>query len=267
MTYSKGGAAQKSGQPWKWKIGGTFAAGIIMAAIYSCAQNMPPHGGPASAVQPGAPLELGAAKAKVPFEPTLMTKADYPKMYKQLGPTKFDATNSLMSWAALAAANSKQCSEVTDIGVSDKSTRRAVLWFVDCKNSERFMISEEQAIATRDQYDPKASPEAKARAEQVAVAEPKSARWKNFNEGDAVTACRTLVQSTMANQKSFDAAWTWDSQKDDNTGLVTLQQDFNAENGFGATISSRYSCVVNAAQGSRIVKLSIREGAGWRSLI
>ena len=238
-----------------------------MAAIYSCAQNMPPHGGPTSAVQPGAPLELGAAKAKVPFEPALMTKADYPKMYKQLGPAKFDAANSLMSWAALAAANSKQCSEVTDIGVSDKSTRRAVLWFVGCKNSERFMISEAQAIAVRDQYDPNASPEAKAHAAQVAVAEPKSARWKNFKESDAVTACRTLVQSTMTNQRSFDAAWTWDSEKDDDTGLVTIQQDFDAQNGFGGTISSRYSCVVNADQGSRIVKLSIREPTGWRKLI
>lgn len=238
-----------------------------MAAIYSCAQNMPPHGGTTSAGQPGAPLELGVAKAKVPFEPALMTKADYPKMYKQLGPAKFDAANSLMSWAALAAANSKQCSEVTDIGVSDKSTRRAVLWFVDCKNSERFMISEAQAIAVRGQYDPNASPEAKARAAQVAVAEPMSARWKDFKEADAVTACRTLVQSTMTNQRSFDAAWTWDSEKDDDTGLVTIQQDFDAQNGFGGTISSRYSCVVNADQGSRIVKLSIREPTGWRKLI
>ncbi|WP_447759003.1 hypothetical protein [Sphingopyxis fribergensis] len=210
---------------------------------------------------------LSAAKAKVPSDPVLMTKAGYPKMYKQLGPAKFDTANELMSWAVLAAANSKQCSEVTDIGVSDKSTRKAITWYVDCKNSERFMISEEQAIATRDQYDPSASPEAKARAAKVAVAEPKSARWKSFKEGDAVTACRTLVQSTMTNQRSFDAAWTWDSQKDDDTGLVTLQQDFNAQNGFGATISSRYSCVVNADQGSRIVKLSIREAAGWRKVI
>lgn len=267
MAHSGDGAAQASGQSWKWKIGGTFAAGIMMAAIYSCAQNMPPQDGSSSGVEPGAPLALSAAKAKVSFEPVLMARTDYPKMYKQLGRAKFDEANALMSWAALAAANSKQCSEVTDIGVSDKSTRQAVTWYVDCKNSERFMISEEQAIATRDQYDPKASPEAKARASQVAVAEPKSARWKIFNEGDAVTACRTLVQSTMTNQRSFDAAWTWDSEKDDDTGLVTLQQDFDAQNGFGATISSRYSCVVNADQGSRIVKLSIREAAGWRKVI
>lgn len=249
------------------KASGTFLAGIVMAGIYSCAQNMPPQDTAATGVQPGAPLALSAAKAKVSFEPVLMARTDYPKMYKRLGPAKFDEANALMSWAALAAANSKQCSEVTDIGVSDKSTRKAVTWYVDCKNSERFMISEDQAIATRDQYDPNASPEAKARASQVAVAEPKSARWKNFNEGDAVTACRTLVQSTMNNQRSFDAAWTWDSEKDDDTGLVTLEQDFNAQNGFGATISSRYSCVVNADQGSRIVKLSIREAAGWRKVI
>lgn len=249
------------------KASGTLLAGIVMAGIYSCAQNMPPQGVAATGVQPGALMAFADAKAKVPFEPVLMTSSGYPKIYKQLGPAKFDAANSLMSWAALAAANSKQCSEVTDIGVSDKSTRRAVVWFVDCKNSERFMISEAQAVAVRDQYDPNASPEAKAHAAQVAVAEPKSARWKNFKEGDAVTACRTLVQSTMANQQSFDTAWTWDSQKDDDTGLVTLQQDFSAQNGFGATINSRYSCVVNADQSSRIVKLSIREAAGWRKLI
>lgn len=249
------------------KASGTFLAGIVMAGIYSCAQNMPPQGGAATGVQPGATLALSVAKAKVPFDPVLMTKAGYSKMYEQLGPAKFDVANELMSWAALAAANSKQCSEVTDIGVSDKSTRKAVTWYVDCKNSERFMISEDQAVATRDQYDPNTTPEAKARSAQIAVAEPKSARWKDFKEADAVTSCRTLVQSTMANQRSFDAAWTWDSEKDDDTGLVTIQQDFNAQNGFGGTISSRYSCVVNADQGSRIVKLSVREPTGWRKLI
>ncbi|NLR71192.1 hypothetical protein HGI47_09935 [Novosphingobium sp. ERN07] len=186
-----------------------------------------------------------------------MDRADYRKTFAKLGKKQFDNANDLMKWAAVAAAESDKCDKVVVVGISDYATAKELQWFVDCENKERFQIREAQAVAVR----------AKFAAANVAVAEPKSAQWKNFNERVAVSDCKSLVQSVMTDRGSFDAAWTWDSEKDDQTGRVTIQQDFEAKNGFGGTISSRYHCVIDTKIGGRIVKLKVREADGWRTLI
>ncbi|MEZ5710100.1 MAG: hypothetical protein R3E02_12015 [Blastomonas sp.] len=196
-----------------------------------------------------------------------MDRNDYAKTYAKLGEAQFDNANNLMRWAAIAAAESKQCDQVEIVDVSDRATRSELQWFVDCKNKERFQIKQAQAEAAKGKYDPDATPQQRKAAKQVAVAEPKSARWKNFNEAIAVTACQSLVRSAMINQGSFDTAWGWDSEKNDDTGIVTIQQDFEAENGFGGTISSRYHCEVDTNLAGRITTLKIREINGWRDLI
>ena len=48
---------------------------------------------------------------------------------------------------------------------------------------------------------------------------------------------------------------------------MIFQGDFEAKNGFGGTISSRYHCEVDADHGSRVVKLRYRDGNGWHKLI
>lgn len=220
----------------------------------------------AVAVDPVADA-LGALRAKLPFEPVLITRADYPKMYTKLGKAKFDTANGLMAWAALAAAESEQCPKVKDIGVSDSSTRTAVRWYVDCENGERFMVTEELAIAARDQYDPAATLAARAKAKQVAVAEPKSARWKKFNEANAATACDLLTQQAMLVPRSFSTGWNrWQIEKNDETGIVTIERDFKSENAYSMKINGRYRCVLNGDEGT-VKGLSIREPTGWRKLM
>lgn len=196
-----------------------------------------------------------------------MTRAEYGTTYSRLGSSQFDNANALMLWAAIAAAESDQCNRVEVVAVSDKATREELQWFVDCANKERFQIKQAQAEAAQSKYDPAVKPEEREAAKKVAVAEPKSARWKDFNMAQAITACSTLVRSAMLNQGSFDAAWSYDSEKNDDTGIVTIQQDFEAQNGFGGTISSRYHCEIDTKIGGRITKLKIREPDGWRDLI
>lgn len=220
--------------------------------------------------EPAAPPKSRYEVLQSKIEPhavSPMTRADFKDTYARLGARQFDNANALMQWAAVAAAESDQCDRVDLVAVSDKATRKELQWFVDCTNKERFQIRQEQAEAARGKYDPAASPEARQAAQQVGTAEPKSARWKDFNMATALTSCTTLVRSAMLNQGSFDAAWSYDSEKNDETGVVTIQQDFEAQNGFGGTITSRYHCEIDTKLAGRVTKLKIREPDGWRNLI
>lgn len=260
-----GSIAMSDQQKLAWKIGGAVIAVLFVMGAVSCATEQPADPRPARIAK--TPLERATEKLD-PDAIVLMDRANYPRAYGRLGRVRFDEANDLTRWAALGAAESDQCPKVDTIGLDEqRATRAAIVWYVDCSNRERFVISEEQARATRDRLDPDASPEARQRAETLAIAEPRSARWKDFNEGSAVTTCRNLVRSTMLNQRAFDAAWRWDSERDDDTGIVTIQQDFEGQNGFGGTISSRYHCVVDTNDGIRVRALRIREVDGWRNLI
>ncbi len=240
------------------KPGGWALAVLCLGGLAACGDN-----GEATSLSPLEQLEAKIADDAI----LLMDREGFSSTFDKLGEDQFDRANEFTRWAAVAAAESDQCDDVTLVGVSDHATRRQIQWYVDCANRERFQITQEQAEAARVKYDPAASDEDRTEAAEIAVAEPKSARWKDFNERIALSNCQTLVRSSLLDQGSFDTAWSWDSEKDDKTGLVVIQQDFEAGNAFGGTISSRYDCVVDADNGSQVKELSIREPDGWRKLL
>lgn len=194
-----------------------------------------------------------------------MTQKGFPKMYALLGKKRFEEANGLTRWAAVAAGKSSQCPQIDNVDVSGKATRARLVWFVDCSNKERFMIAEDQAKGARTEFDPKAKPEERATAASLPIALPRSARWKDFKEADAVSQCDILIMRTAVNRSSVDTAWGWDTFKDDETGHVTIERDFDAQNAFGGTISSRYRCIFDA-DAKQVIGLSVREVAGWRKL-
>ena len=243
-----------------WKMGWTFAAGIMMAGVFACAQQMPEAGAP-------EPRTLAQLEAKVSGDAVLlMERADHQTTYSRLGQAQFERANELMRWAALAAGESDACSQVDIVAVSDQATREQIKWFADCANGERFMISQEQALAAQGRYDPKASDEAKALAEATPVAEPKSARWKNFDEATAVSACDLTVQNAMLVPGSFSTGFNrWAIDRNDETGVVVIEREYETENAYGMTLNGRYRCEINTDRGE-LVGLSIKEPNGWQRL-
>ncbi len=196
-----------------------------------------------------------------------MTRADFKKTHAKLGAAKFGEANALMRWAALAAAESDQCPAVDNMGLSDSATAKKLIWYVDCSGSERFMIDETQASATRDRLDPAVTSAARAKAEQFAIAQPKSARWKDFNESNAATACDLLTQQAMLVPRSFSTGFNrWQIEKNDETGIVTIERDYKSENAYSMKINGRYRCVIDSDKGN-IKGLSIREPDGWKKLL
>jgi len=244
------------------KIGVAVVIGLWITAVTSC------QSGDSASAAESETSKLEQVTSKLdPAAVSLMTKADYSKTYKKLGKAQFDTANDLTRWAALAAAESEQCPKVELVAVSDKAARKQIVWFADCSNKERFIITEEQARATRDRLDPAASPEARAKAQALAIAEPKSARWAKFNEAMAVSACDLLTQQAMLVPESFSTGWNrWQIDKNDDTGVVTIEQDFKSENAYSMKINGRYRCVLDGDAGE-VTALSIREPDGWRKLI
>jgi hypothetical protein len=244
------------------KIGVAVAFGLWVTAVASCQSTDTAAAGGSSE------SKLDQATAKVaPDAVSLMTRADFSKTYKKLGKAQFDNANHLTRWAALAAAESEQCPKVDFVAVSDKATRKQIVWYADCSNKERFEITEEQARATRERLDPATKRDAREKADVAALAQPKSARWKDFNEAIAVSACDLLTQQAMLVPRSFSTGWSrWELDKNDETGAVTIERDYKSENAYSMKINGRYRCVIDTDAGD-VTALSIREPDGWRKLI
>lgn len=224
--------------------------------------------------EPEAPIEktddgdqqVAEIRGKVADDAVIAMTADqYPDFYRQLGAARFNEANELSRWAALTTAQSDDCPTVTGVGLSDKATREALRWFVDCSNGERFNIREDQVAAFRAENDPEADEGVRTLAKAAPAVAPVSSRWKGFNDVYAISACDRLVQSTMQNPRSFETDRRWEDRRDPETGQVQFERGFRADAYIG-TINSRYRCDVNADSG-RITGLSIREATGWKKVL
>ena len=257
-------------QKLAWKIGGVVIAGLLIAGVVSCSSGNEAGngggGGSEASSDPASKLDL--LNKKVGLDAVMpMAHADFTKTYAKLGKAQFDNANALMRWAALAAAESDKCDNVEMVAVSDAATRNRIIFYADCANKERFMVDERQARATQDRLDPAATADARKKAEALPVAEPQSARWAKFNETNAVTACDLLTQRAMLVPGSFSTGWSrWAIDKDDDTGIVTIERDFKSENSYSMKINGRYRCILYGDEG-KVKSLSIREPSGWRKLI
>lgn len=251
---------------------------VILSVILLVAYAMvAPHPGETSdmagsnpaSTDPSAPVatRLSTLESNIaPDAVSEMIRADFSDTYNKLGQAQFDKANALAKWAAIAAAESEQCPSVDLVGISDRATRETLQWYVDCGNKERFFINQEQAEAALAIYDPASTPEARATAERVAVAEPVSARWKDFDEASTVSACDLLVEQQMLVPSTFSTGFSrWAMDKNDETGVVVIERDYTSENAYGMEINGRYRCTVNADDGE-LVGLAIREPDGWVNL-
>lgn len=250
---------EKKPFPTAWKVAGLTFAGVFILGFWIDAQQ------PRTSGQVEATTSLATLQARVMDNAIEeMDPGDYPDSYNQLGAEAFGRANEMARWAAIAALTDQRCPKVDIVAISDRASSENLVWLVECDNRERFFISEQQAAAVRARFD-----ETGDGVENQAVAEaptirPESARWDDFSEAEAVTACDMLTKGAMLNPRSFSPGWSWDRDRDSATGEVTFQRDFTADAALGE-INSRYRCVFNADEGT-IVSLAIREIDGWRSI-
>jgi hypothetical protein len=187
--------------------------------------------------------------------------------YAKLGARVWAVSNEYRRWAALSAAESDACDKVDAVAVWDRATRNSLSWRVTCRNGERFIIPEAQARSVRAQFDPAATlADRKRYAAIIEIARPVSAIWRNFSDTTAVAACERVMKEAAVNRASFDGSGMWGVNRDEERGLATIVRDYSASNALGGTLSGKYQCIVNAADGS-VVSLKARDALGLHSVV
>jgi len=207
-----------------------------------------------------ASLETKIGKGAV----TVMHKSDYDKTYAKLGQEAFDRANALVKWAAITAVISDSCNRLEIIDISDQSTVEQLQWFADCQNGERFQITQQQAEQTRDRFA-NAEPDEAIAIDDKAT-KPNSAALDNVNEAVVVGSCDNAVKAALKSRGSYDLAWSYQYREHPDKGRVSVTREFEAQNSFGANISSQYECIVDA-KAMELISLRIKEPTGWETLI
>ena len=85
-------------------------------------------------------------------------------------------------------------------------------------------------------------------------------------ESNAVTACDMVVTQTLVAQNSYKPEFPWHfTDMDDGTGFV--RRTFDATNGFGGTITSKYECTFRYVASTVIMLRVSKPSGGWKQII
>ncbi len=190
-----------------------------------------------------------------------------PMVFKAVGPDAFRTLAKLEPGAYYAAAESNSCNKVASGTVSpDKSTRGRPVWFVDCDNGNRFIISSDEAAAALARMKagrlvPSTLAEGCSADDLQACLQ--SDAQKSASEAEVVAACDAAVKQALVGDSRMD--WTWDYGFGEGD-RIEVARGFKAENAFGAKLRSRYSCEFDAGTGA-ITKLEVEGPFGIHRLI
>lgn len=92
-----------------------------------------------------APIRDGAV-FKYPETKSGLIKAGFPKMLKKLGLSNIKKANKLIPFAAKKAAQNSGCNAVMTADISDKSTKKQLIFYVHAENYTKFYFSEEELL-------------------------------------------------------------------------------------------------------------------------
>lgn len=253
-------------EPGKFEYGctGLLMAVVALAAYKGCTTPSTPPPSPPKAMSKTETLKAMDAKIdELALEP-LDRKYD-PEGYAKLGKRVWRVSNDLRRWAGLAALQNDSCKAVNAIAVSERATRSRLSWHVVC-GDERFVISEAQARSVRAQLDPEATDDDRTKNASVEAVQPMSAAFANFSVASAVVACDNLMEEASVDRGSYDASWSWDEARDEEAGQAIISRQYSAKNAMGGTLSGKYRCVVNAADG-RVVSLKASTAFGIQTIL
>jgi hypothetical protein len=209
---------------------------------------------------------IAKAKASADSIPTY-TRKEFPETYKDVGAETFSRLAELEKGAVYAAAESERCDKVDVSGTSDKSKTKAALFFVDCANGNRFMISQASAEAALKRYHEGALRETKVpescTTTSVSLCNASPAQ-KAMKEAEAVTACDMIVERALISGDA-DTDWGWNYSLGEGD-TVRVVRGFTSTNGFGAKIKSRYFCDIDASK-KDVTRLVIETPFGTEKII
>ena len=154
-----------------------------------------------------------------------LTKKDFPKAYNAWGKSGLDKINSLAFGAAELASMSGKCDKVTDVALSDKKStpKKKIVFYVDCKNKERFYVSESDI-------------------KNKVLPHPISEGFERIDQSSYYSACVKMIKQQANIPSTVDTSIfgrkIWQSP----TGDIIVAQSFTAKNAFGVEAKLNAEC-------------------------
>lgn len=124
-------------------------------------------------------------------------------------------------------ARSPECDYVEVIGISNRSTvRQNAVFYVDCRNHERFYVSETELGS-------------------IAAPASKNAKTAGIIDAVAITACVEQVKDQLKLPLSFDRHVLSTKVYRSPYGNISVDFDFTAKNALGGSIPQHARCAID----------------------
>ena len=222
-----------------------FFAGLAMAVINSeptkpaaaatatAAKPATPSAAPtaptpaAAPAAPAAPAQVDVSTKISPDAVFLIEGEGWDKTRREWGSAGIKRINAAMPKAAEKVAQSSSCDYVELVGLSDRGKpKQQAVFYVDCKNGQRFYVSEDDL---------------KSDAGVVS----KNAKTAAISDSTAIKACEDSVKSQLNFPSTFDRDLLNTSVYRAPTGNIAVQFTFQAKNALGAELPQRARCVID----------------------
>jgi len=245
-----------------WIIGTPLALFVVLALLVGGEKPRAPTAEPASApkaetpqaapVEPPA-VQTATALPEAPLTPeprvapildsatAPITKSGSPRTFKTWGAKGVARINKAYIGAAEIASRSSRCDAVSVTGLSFEKSKppNDIIVFADCKNGERFYVTEAEAAAGS------------------AVASEREGN-EAIGESTALFACRDAVKQQLKYPSTMDASLLMGSSTGRAmNGAVQVYFTFEAKNDLGAMLPHEAYCTVDM-NGLRIESIKTR---------
>lgn len=164
-----------------------------------------------------------AEYAYAPYE-----KAGYPKTFAKWGPSAVKKINALRKEAAFLVALDPKCNmvEVSELSDERSTPKDKIVIFVDCRNNQRFYLTEEQIKAGADPV---------SKNETTAL----------ISDERAIEACESQIRAALQYPSSYSRSLLGVSVFRSNYGNIAVTIEFDAKNGLGMEVPQIARCVVD----------------------
>lgn len=242
------------GRPWVAVTAGLVVCivGMVLLAVQtkpqsSVASSLPKQNPaavpPAQSAAPApskqtSPKQAQAPEAKKPEVVDIRSKIDpaaaapiqgpsWTKTIQEWGDDWIRRINIALPKVAERIARSPDCDYVEIIGVSSRSTpRQNVIFYVDCRNLQRFYVSETELGSATAPVS-------------------KNAKTAGISDAVAITACVNQVKDQLKLPLSFDRHVLSSKIYRSPYGHISIEFDFSAKNQLGGVIPQHARCVID----------------------
>lgn len=154
-----------------------------------------------------------------------ITEQDYPGTYAKWGKKWIDDINSMMPLVVERIASNPKCDapEIADLSDNRSSLKQEAVFYVDCKNGERFYVSQNELSEVT---------KIKAESEMLS-GEP----------SQYIQPCREMIKPQLSYPSTFDESLGGVSAFKGTSGNIVVEIDFTAKNAIGTELPQSARCV------------------------